>query len=821
MKNKFTLVLALFFICLNVHAQRIDSTLEKYADEYPQEKVHLHFDKGVYNKGETIWFKAYIITGLDLSDCSKNFYTDWYDDKGNLLKHTSTPVFASSARGQFAIPDSYKGKFVHVKAYTQWMYNFDTSFVYNKDIKVDQINTSSSIGKADAPKKVSKAAKEEIEANTPPKTHKASIQFFPEGGNLLNNVVNKVAFLVNNEFGLPVFATGALKNSKGEFIDSFITEHDGMGSFTIQPDSLQPFSATWVDEYGVTHTNQLPIGQENGASIDVEPTRNKTIFFVNRSKEAPENFKALFVIAHMHQHEVYKSKINLNERLSAVGEIPTAELPSGVLQITLFDANYNPVAERVVFVNNYKFLFTPQVRITQKGLDKRQKNTIEVEVDDSLFSNMSVAVTDGSLMTDASSNIVSDLLMSGDLKGYIHNPSYYFASKEDSVFRHTDLVMLTHGWRRFKWKEVVAGKVPLITNPKETEYMSLNGKIFGDMTRSSMQNQQILCILQGKDSSKHNLFLNVSKDGTFKQPGVMFYDTIRVFYQLTGSKRITDRVEIRFQTGLMPPSSKNFNSLTLSPYLWNYDIKDTTLLERNRLFYKEKERIDKKLAEHELAEVTVKTKVKKAVDILDEKYATGLYAGGDSRQFDLTNDPFAASSTSVFQYLQGRVAGLQINDNGAEVTLSWRGSSPELILDEVPTQIDIVRTLSMNDIAYVKVFPPPFFGANGGGAGGAIAIYTRKGDDRKLVPGEGLNFQSVAGYTVYKEFYNPNYETSTPNYIEDARTTLYWNPFILTNGKTKTVQIEFFNNDISKKLRLILEGVNSDGKLARVEKIIE
>ena len=821
MRNKFATILALFFVCLNVHAQKIDSTLAKYADDYPQEKLHLHFDKGLYNRGETIWFKAYIITGLDLSDCSKNFYTDWFDDKGNLLKHTTTPVFASSARGQFAIPDNYKGKFLHVKAYTQWMLNFDTAFLYNKDIKVDQIINPLPTVKAETSKKALKAAKEEAVANTPPKTHIATIQFFPEGGFVLNGVVNKVAFLVNNEFGLPVSATGALKNNKGEFIDSFITEHDGMGSFTIQPDSTQPISATWIDEYGVTHTNQLPVGVENGAAIDVEPTRAKTIFFVNRSKEATENFKAMYVIAHMHQHEVYKSKINLNERLSAVGEIPTKDLPSGVLQITLFDANYNPIAERVVFINNYKFLFTPDVRITQKGLDKRQKNTIEIEVDDSLFSNMSVAVTDGSLLTDASCNIVSDLLMSGDIKGYIHNPSYYFASKDDSVFRNTDLVMLTHGWRRFKWKEVVAGQMPLVANPKETEYMSLKGKIFGDMTRSSMQNQQILCILQAKDSSKHNLFLSVDKDGTFKQPGIMFYDTIRVFYQLTGSKRITDRVEIRFQTGLLSPLSKNYNSLTLSPFLWNYDIKDTTLLASNRMFYKEKERIDRKLAEHLLEEVTVKSKVKKAVDILDEKYATGLFAGGDSRQFDLTNDPFAASSTSVFQYLQGRVAGLQITDNGADVSLSWRGSTPELILDEIPTTIDVVRTLSMNDIAYVKVFPPPFFGANGGGAGGAIAIYTRKGDDVKLTPGEGLNFQQVPGYTPYKEFYNPNYETSTPNYTEDARTTLYWNPFILTNGKTKTVQIEFFNNDISKKLRLILEGVNSDGKLARVEKIIE
>jgi hypothetical protein len=328
-------------------------------------------------------------------------------------------------------------------------------------------------------------------------------------------------------------------------------------------------------------------------------------------------------------------------------------------------------------------------------------------------------------------------------------------------------------------------------------------------------------MLQAKDSSKQTLMLPVDKTGNFSQKGVMFYDTVHVFYQLIGSKSVTDRVEIRFQNGLMQAPSKKYSTVTASPFLFNYDIKDTTLLERSRMFYNEKIRLEKHLAEHQLAEVTVNTRVKKAVDVLDEKYTSGLFSGGDSRQFDVTSDPFAAAATSVFQYLQGRVAGLQIVENGADVSLSWRGSTPELYLDEVPTTVDQLQIVSMNDVAYVKVFPPPFFGPSSGGAGGAISVYTRKGEDVKLNPGTGLNYQLLAGYTPYKEFYNPNYENSTPDYTEDVRTTVYWNPFVLTSPKTKTIQIQFFNNDISKKLRLILEGVNSDGKLARVEKIIE
>ncbi|MFP5042359.1 hypothetical protein [Parasediminibacterium sp. JCM 36343] len=826
MKKKLT-PLILLFIILSVYAnaQKIDSTLAQYADDYPQEKIHLHFDKGIYIKGDMIWFKAYLLTGLDLSDNSKNFYVDWFDDKGALLTHTVSPIFESSARGQFEVPANYTGKFLHVKAYTQWMLNFDTAFLYNKDIRIDQTVAAPSSTASAKPETTKKSAKQQANLPVPeaakPKTPTATIHFFPEGGELLNDVTTRVAFLIENEFGLPVSAAGALKNNKGELIDSFITEHDGMGSFSIQPDSTQPYSATWLDEYGIAHTTPLPLAKTVGATLEVQPAKAKAMFFVNRSKEATPNLKTMFVIATMHQHEVYKSKINLSERLAAIGEIPTKDLPTGVLQITLFDADYAPLAERVTFVNNYQFLFTPQVRVTKAGLDKRAKNTIEIQVDDSVVSNMSVAVTDAGLLTDAGTNIASDLLLSGDIKGNINNPAYYFSSKADSVTHHLDLVMLTHGWRKFNWKDVASGTLPKITHPRETEFMELKGTIYGNMNKSAMLNQKIILLMQGKDSVKQSLFLDVDRAGNFGRKGVLFYDTIYVFYQLMGDKRLTDRVEIGFQTGLIQPPSMKYSSITTSPFLWAYNSKDSSLLERSRMFYNEKEKVKRQLAANELAEVTVRTKVKRAVDVLDEKYTSGLFAGGDSKQFDLTTDPFAVAAQDVFSYLQGRVAGLQINNSGADVTLSWRGSTPELYLDETKVEVDQLRNTPMTDVAYIKVFPPPFFGATGGGAGGAIAIYTRKGVDVKPTPGVGLNFKRLAGYTPYKEFYNPDYATSTPTYTEDARTTLYWNPFVLTYGKNHTVQLEFYNNDISKKLRLVIEGINRDGKIARVEKLIE
>ena len=112
---------------------------------------------------------------------------------------------------------------------------------------------------------------------------------------------------------------------------------------------------------------------------------------------------------------------------------------------------------------------------------------------------------------------------------------------------------------------------------------------------------------------------------------------------------------------------------------------------------------------------------------MDEKYASGMFSGGDSHNFDVANDPFAAGAQTIFQYLQGKVAGLQINTTGSTPSLTWRGGTPVFYLDEIQTDVNFVQNLNMNDVAYVKVFSPGTVGVISSSGGGAIAIYTKKG----------------------------------------------------------------------------------------------
>src|SRR3954447_3617901 len=138
MKILLRLLLFCTVVTSRSFAQRLDSTLAIYANQFTQERMYLQYDKPVYSPGETIWFKAYMMAGIMPSDISKNGYIDFFDADGKLLAHSVFPIVESSFHGQFDIPDSLPTPYVHVKAYTAWMLNFDTAFLYEKNIRILQ-----------------------------------------------------------------------------------------------------------------------------------------------------------------------------------------------------------------------------------------------------------------------------------------------------------------------------------------------------------------------------------------------------------------------------------------------------------------------------------------------------------------------------------------------------------------------------------------------------------------------------------------------------------------------------------------------------------
>ncbi|WP_147203466.1 hypothetical protein [Segetibacter aerophilus] len=801
MKKTLLLSIFLFISFLSIHAQVIDSMIKVYSEQVPDEKAYVHFDKDLYRAGETIWFKAYLFSGFSLSSTSKNFYAELVNDKGNIVQRKVYPIAESSSSGSFDLPDSMPAGNMVFRGYTVWMYNFDTAFIFQKNIVVTD-----------------KAGLTEKKKSEVVKTY--SIQFFPEGGNLVNNLQSVVAFKANDELGLPVAANGNIVDSKGTVVTSFSSKHDGMGAFNLTPSPNETYQAVWNDPSGKKQTISLPEVKAQGYVLKISGASGKKVFMLTRTDEVPESWKKVNIIALLGQERIYKAKANLAETKVTSGTIPVENLPSGIMQITIFSDTWEPIAERITMINNGNYTFQAKVNTPELNTNFRAKNTIEIEVDDTVLSNLSLAVTDAAIGRQTSGdNIISRMLLSGDIKGYVYNPTYYFANNADSTANNLDLVLLTHGWRRYNWATLARGRKPVIKFPADN-YLTLEAKVFGVTTASPLRtDEQLLIFIQSKDSSSQ--FLEMPKTGVdkFTLPNVIFYDTATVFYQFMKDKKAEKEMSLGFYNNFIKGARRiDFLNRPL-----NLEV-DTAAIARTKFFADKLFQLGSKFDPkgNVLEAVTVKTRTKSPTQQLDEKYASGLFRGDNGYSFDLTNNQ-ATSYFDIFSFLQGRVAGLQITGQGSNASLTWRGSRPALFLNEMQTDVSQISSISVSDVAYIKVMRPPFIGATGGGAGGAIAVYTKKGGDVKQEPGKGLNKSLVVGYSAPKEFYSPNYKdlSGSSEVTADYRTTLYWNPMILTDATRKKVRFEFYNNDITKAYRVILEGVNEIGKMVRVEKVIQ
>jgi hypothetical protein len=217
--------------------------------------MHIHFDRTIYNKEETIWYKIYILSSAgELTTLSKNVYVEWYDTTGKMIKQTVAPLYQSTAKGSFDIPHDYSGNFIRVKAFTRWMLNDDPAFAYEKELI---INTGAA------------------NTNQKPVVLRTKVETFPEGGFLIQGLNTRVAFKATNQFGTPVFIKGFLVNDKNKILDTLKVKHDGMGSFYLKSNPQETYKLNWTDENGKTGSTPIAIAKSEGVSLSIKTTNDK------------------------------------------------------------------------------------------------------------------------------------------------------------------------------------------------------------------------------------------------------------------------------------------------------------------------------------------------------------------------------------------------------------------------------------------------------------------------------------------------------------------------------------------------------------------
>ena len=778
-----------------LQAQRLDSLLNILDANYPQEKIHLHMDKLYYNPGETIWFKAYIIADNLPTPISKTCYAELIDEKGALIQRKMMPILESGAASNFDLPDTLHSTKVYIRAYTSWMLNFDSTLLYLQPVHIIPL------------KSVAKIL---------PVTPSYILTLFPEGGDLVQDVSSIIAFKATDQEGTPIAVAGNIVDDKGKQITTFSSVHDGMGYFSISPKENEKYKAVWKDKKGLQHETVLPEVKKNGIVLSVVNNGSRLNYTISKA-DGNTQTSAYYVVAQMQQRLVYSAKINLSKS-TVTAPIITDSLPNGVLQLTIFNAAQVPVAERIVFINNNSFFFNTDLHTVEKNLVKRGRTVLQVDVGQNLLTNLSVSVTDAGInpITKNEDNIYTRFLLSSDLKGYVFNPAYYFSGDADSIKQNLDLVMMTNGWRRFKWADLLAEKWPVL-NMSPENFLSIKGKVLG-LTKLQLSNKVLTGILKTKTGNNEFLNIPMGTDGVFKVQNLYFFDTAKLYYQFNNDKdkSLTSSASFAFTSSFVKMPNQ---PITLFTSLYAPAKTDSVILIKSSSLAKLQRDQTERNRIQTLTTVVVKTKQKSLKQKMDEDYTSGLFSGGDGYTFTTEDDPFAKSAQSVLSYLQGKVAGLQINTTG-EGGATWRGSPTSFFVNEATSDVSRLQSVSMNDVAMIKIYRPPFFGAMGGGAGGAIAVYTKKGASANSNI-KGLDFTNLAGYSTIKQFFSPNYETTNDQSIGDYRTTLYWNPFLLIEKTNRRITIPFYNSDNCKKIRVTIEGINELGQLTHEEKVFE
>jgi len=779
-------------------AQKTDNALETLLKNHPVEKLYIHYDKDYYVPGETVWFKAYLLSDGKPSGISNHFYLQLTDASGKVIINQHYPVMGAVVKGSIPLPDTLTQGNYYVRALTPYMLNYDESFIYTKNIVV---------GRPSPP-------------STMPAPALSSLQFFPEGGQLIDGILVVTAFKATDQYGRPAEADGIIRTDDGSTIASFHAYHDGIGKVQFKPQAGKKYFAE-VETAAGKRSFPLPAVQASGVSIRIQNEKGGKKFLISRSANEKDKFGQLQIVVQQNHHIVFESDIDFETYLSLEGHLGTDSLPSGILQFTLFNKDGLPLAERLCFHDQGEYRGAAMLNSPVVSTDKRGLNEIEVSFPESIQRSCSMSVIDlRSSGNDAGDNIFSRFLLTSDLKGYINNPAWYFAADNDSTRTGLDNLMLTHGWSRFVWTRVLNNEFPQMKY-SDKPLLSLSGLVVDPATKKPIGNGKLSFLAEGEDSTSQSFEVNVDGSGRFQLDSVAFFGTTRLYYGFTDKSKKAQPASVTLDE----------DSVARAVQLVPADI----VLRAGRTIISgmSKDEWSQRLQQARAGRDPVKTLENvnvnassggKPVDAVNEKYTTGTFRGQAKETLDNINEPVKDRSLSAIDYIKNRVQQVEYQGNRFVSRKNFSLMSGQkwpvaVFLNEQLADAFQLVSIRATDLALVKYFEAGFVGVGSTFPGGAIAVYTKEKlpEEKKA---DKIEYVTSNGYTITREFYNPDYSQPGAGASTDQRTTLYWNPNLVTDTETKTLKIKFYNSDVTKAFKLVMEGFDANGKLLHEEKII-
>lgn len=624
------------------------------------------------------------------------------------------------------------------------------------------------------------------------------VALFPEGGDFLELPTQIIAFKAQGANGLSKDITGILFNGRGDTLTTFRSEHDGMGIFSFSPQRQESYYLETISGDGVRKRFDVPQPKPEGFALSLFQRKEEIRYRIQKT-EATAWRRPLFLIAHT-RGELSVLKL-LNEG-NTDGKINLSDLKEGITHFLLVDGQGTPLSERLCFVRHNR---QAQWNVATTGSrEKREKFTVTIEAKDAdgnpLAGDFSVSITDaGSVRSDSlSDNILSCLLLTSDLKGYIERPGYYFLNNDTRTRRYLDFVMLTHGWRRFNLENLKEKPAINIANFIE-KGQSISGRIKG-LFGGNVKNAPII-VLAPKQSITRTV--TTDENGEFVIDNISFPDSTSFVIQAR-TKRGFAGVDILIDSACVPrPFNRNAYETDSVRFMDDY------LIHTRQQYYSEGG-----MRVINLKEVVVTAQRR-------EETPSGLYSNMADQS--VTSDRLELMAGQNLLQVVSRMPGVQVRDG--EVRIRNGSSSPIVVIDDLiydDTDENLLESITTNDIERLDILKgadASIFGVRGGG--GAIVITMKSGREVQIhsKPSPGIVTVSPAGYSRCAEFYHPRYGTQEErgNPQPDLRTTLYWDPSLRFDAAGKAI-IEYYHSDNSTQQNILIEGVDKSGTVYRLHR---
>ena len=641
------------------------------------------------------------------------------------------------------------------------------------------------------------------------------VQFFPEGGDLITGVPTKIAFKAIKSDGLGITAKGSVVDEEGNVQAQFESLHLGMGVFTLVPQPNKVYKANVEFADGTKAVYNLPQVKPSGVYLSVSSKAADALnlkLIANDAYFEKNTGKPLYLIARSGGIVCYAAQVKLqNQVISA--KIDKSKFPTGIAQLSVLTVSGQPLSERLTFVYHPAEL-SVNLKSDKPVYAARQKVKINVDAKNGAVpaeGNFSLSVINESKVPvneSSETTILSSLLLSSDLRGYIEKPNYYFHNLDEKKQDALDALLLTQGYHAFTYPDIINEKVPPVT------FLPEQGIVISGILRMTngmpVNKGNVRLIIPDKNFSTGTI---TNGDGRFTFSNVVFTDSSKV--TLSAVNNVNSKNMMFTTDGVAFPSvQKNINE---ADEVMNIDSTLSVYLDNSKKQY---------FNSRTLQEVVIKARVEKKVSHADFPALTGLSMMADR---EVSGDRFKDCNNFLF-CLQSLAPGVTYIDNNLFLTRTYQAGNKtpvQVFVNGMAVDVNYLNGVNPNEVESVEVFfKDDLSGINRRyNTNGVVVVNMRekpKGTKisaaqlKELFPSSNTLSFTPQGYSKTKRFYVPKYEVPASSMSKpDMRTTVYWNPTVLTDKATGAASFEFYNADGKGVYKAVLEGIDKDGHIGR------